>query len=290
MATDKVVVGVDGSPGSAVALAWAAEEADIRGWRLEAVLTWDMLDQHHVDGVRRFDPDYDERSALAALQHHLGEVLGERAVTVERRVVLDRPAQGLLDAGRGAALLVVGARGLGGFKGLLLGSVSQHVLHHATGPVAVVHESSPESDPTRIVVGVDGSPNGAAALRWATLQAAATGARLDLVHAWHPPYVGGEPFVFSPVTYDDCRTGAQLTLDGAVATVDRSALATAPQPVLVDGAAAHALVDASAGASMVVVGARGLGGFAGLLLGSVSTQVTRHAHCPVVVVPADGPG
>lgn len=286
MATNEVVVGVDGSEGSARALTWAADEAQARGWTVVAVLTWDMLDQHHIDGTRHFDPQYDERSALATLDHHVDAVLGPRAEAVQRRAVLDIAARGLLEASADAALLVVGARGLGGFKGLVLGSVSQHCLHHATVPVAVVHELPAATDHPRIVVGVDGSPNGTAALRWAIEQATATGAALEVVHAWHPPYVGGEPYVFSPVPWDDCLRAAEVTLDRAVDLVDLSGLADPPERILVDGSAAHAVVEVSGGASMVVVGARGTGGFAGLLLGSVSDQVARHAHCPVVVVPS----
>lgn len=285
MTSNQVVVGVDGSEGSARALTWAAGEAAARGWDLVAVMTWDLLDQHHIDGQRRFDPDYDEQRAQATLDHHVEHALGERAAAVERRVVLDVATRGLLEASDGAAMLVVGARGLGGFKGLVLGSVSQHCIHHATVPVAVVHDLPSVVGRPRVVVGVDGSANGIAALRWATEQAAATGARLELLHAWHPPYVGGEPFVFNPIPWDDCRAAADLVLDRSLALVDVTELATPPERVLVDGAAAHSVIEASAAASMVVVGARGTGGFAGLLLGSVGNQVARHAHCPVVVVP-----
>lgn len=287
-ADEKVVVGVDGSPGSVRALTWAADVAEARGWQLEAVMVWDLLDQHHVGKANRFDPEYDEEEALAALRHHVEAALGEAAGAVNQRAVLDVTARGLLEAADGAALVVVGARGLGGFKGLLLGSVSQHLLHHATGPVAVVHEAGAPAAVGRIVVGVDGSENGTAALRWAIEHAAATGALVEAVHVWHPPYVGGELFAAAPISYDDCRAAAQLDLERALAAVELGPSAAPPEPVLVQGAAAPALIDASAGATMVVVGARGTGGFAGLLLGSVSTQVARHAHCPVVVVPAGG--
>jgi nucleotide-binding universal stress UspA family protein len=286
-ADEKVVVGVDGSAGSVRALTWAADVAKARGWQLEAVMVWDLLDQHHV-GEHRFDPDYDEQRALAALRHHVEAALGDGADAVSQRAVLDISARGLLEAADGAALVVVGARGLGGFKGLLLGSVSQHVLHHATGPVAVVHEAGAPVASGRVVVGVDGSENGTAALRWAAEHAAATGGLVEAVHAWHPPYVGGELFASVPIAYEDCRAAAQLDLERALGEVAVDPEATPLEPVLVQGAAAPALIDASAGASVVVVGARGLGGFAGLLLGSVSAQVARHAHCPVVVVPVGG--
>lgn len=285
MERNSVVVGVDGSPGSAQALRWAADLARRNGWTVEAVLGWNLLDQHHPDGEDRFDPQYDLAAAEVALDAYVEQALGADATGVLRRAVLDLPASALLEVAEGSALLVVGARGLGGFKRLLLGSVSEHCLHHATGPVAVVHEASTAAAPGRILVGIDGSDNSVAALEWAADRAVAAGATLELVHAWHPPYVGAEPFAFSPYSWDDCEKAGRLTIDAAVARAGIGHLDIVPKVTMVEGSAAHGLVEASAEASMVVVGARGLGGFAGLLLGSVSTQVVRHAHCPVVVIP-----
>src|ERR671917_204581 len=137
----QIVVGVDGSEHSQLALRWAAREARLRGGDLgglTAVLVWDLFNQLHADGSRRFDPDYDDTKADAALLATLQAALGaEAAASVVRRPVCDVPAQGLLGATGAGDLLVVGARGLGGFRGLLLGSVSQQCLHHAPGPVAV---------------------------------------------------------------------------------------------------------------------------------------------------------
>ncbi|HET7720992.1 MAG TPA: universal stress protein, partial [Acidimicrobiales bacterium] len=134
-----IVVGVDGSEGAATALRWAVEEGRIRGWPVTAVAAWALLDQRHVEPDAPFDPDYGADDAAAALAAHVSDALGpERSALVSRRTVNDLPATALLQAAEGADLLVVGARGLGGFKGLLLGSVSQHCLHHAPCPVAVV--------------------------------------------------------------------------------------------------------------------------------------------------------
>jgi nucleotide-binding universal stress UspA family protein len=285
MTTNKVIVGVDGSDPGAQALRWALALADASGWEVEAVLTWGFLDQHHADREDRFDDEYDEAHARAALDAYVVEAVGDAADRVGRRTMCDLPARGLLEAAAGAELLVVGARGLGGFKGLLLGSVSQHCLHHATGPVAIVHggtEGAEASAPGPIVVGVDGSPHGDTALRWALARAAALGTEVHALHAWHPPYFGPDPFAFTPPAWDDCQQAAAKVVAQAVQRAGAS-----PDDVrvtAVDGPAAPVLIEASADASMVVMGARGLGGFSGLLLGSVSTQVARHAHCPVVVV------
>jgi nucleotide-binding universal stress UspA family protein len=130
-----VAVGVDDSDGSRRALEWAAEEARIRGARLRPVLAWSYLEQ--PEG--KFDAAYGEDDALRNLDRFLeaaGVDLGE--LDVERRVICDLPARALLEAAKDADLLVVGSRGSGGFKGLLLGSVSQQVVQHAPCPVTVV--------------------------------------------------------------------------------------------------------------------------------------------------------
>ena len=134
-----IVVGVDGSEPSAEALRWAVREADARDAQVVAVLAWGLFDQYHADGEPRFDPAYDEAAADAALAAYVDRALGaERPGEVVRRPVCDRPAPGLLAAAAGADLLVVGARELGGFRGLLLGSVSQQCAQHAACPVVVV--------------------------------------------------------------------------------------------------------------------------------------------------------
>lgn len=130
-----VVVGVDGSEGSQRALRWAAAEARLRGAPLRVVHVWSYADQ--PGGT--FDPAYGDDDARRLVDDALA-ALGDDAagLTVERVAVCDLPARGLLDAAAGADLLVVGSRGLGGFQGLLLGSVGQQVAHHARIPVVVV--------------------------------------------------------------------------------------------------------------------------------------------------------
>lgn len=141
-----IVVGVDGSPGSRAALAWAIDEAELRQASVVALMAWDYLGQPHpVDGAS-FDPSFDADDARRVVDALVDEVLGDRgrpSVEVERRAVLDLPARALLEASADADLLVVGRRGLGGFKGLLLGSVSQEVLAHAPCPVLVVSDHDP---------------------------------------------------------------------------------------------------------------------------------------------------
>ncbi|WP_374610483.1 universal stress protein [Gordonia sp. (in: high G+C Gram-positive bacteria)] len=137
-----VVVGVDGSPVSDAAVAEAFRQASLRNVPLRAVHTWTPLD---ADALHGYGIGADE---VARMTQDAVEVLAERLagyaqdypdVTIERSVLPEEPAKALLDeAGADASLLVVGSRGRGGFRGLLLGSTSQKVMHHADCPVMVV--------------------------------------------------------------------------------------------------------------------------------------------------------
>jgi len=138
--TPRVVVGVDGSAGSRRALRRAALEATAHEATLEIVLAWGLFDQ---PGDGSFDPHFNAGRARDALQRIVDDEPTPRPADSVLQVVNDLPARALLDAGEGAWMLVVGSRGLGGFQGLLLGSVSQQVVHHAACPVLVVPEPGP---------------------------------------------------------------------------------------------------------------------------------------------------
>jgi nucleotide-binding universal stress UspA family protein len=283
----EIVVGIDGSEDAARALQWAAEEADLHGWSLTAALMWSWLDQYSADlNGPPFDPGYGQQRAADALDTYLARELGaDHAARVGRRVECDLPAKGLLRVAADAKLLVVGARGLGGFKRLLLGSVSDHCLHHATGPIAIIRGQPAPSlgGPSRVVVGVDGSQASDRALAWAVGEARARQAALVAVHAGQVP-AAGELVVFDLGGLED---GARATLDQALARVDTSGLDRPVERRLCCAHPSKALLEEGDGADLVVVGHRGRGGFTGLLLGSVSQQVAHHATGPVVVVRAD---
>ena len=132
----RVVVGVDGSSSSRHALRRAVDEAFAHDATLEVVMAWSLLDQ--MTGAP-FDPNYGDAEARAELERILDEELGDhRPPSTVVRVDNDLPARALLAAANGAWLVVVGDRGLGGFRGLLLGSVSNQVAHHAPCPVLIV--------------------------------------------------------------------------------------------------------------------------------------------------------
>lgn len=282
-----IVIGVDGSEGAGRALQWAVEEGEVHDWPVTAVMAWGLLDQR-VIGDGEFDPGYDAADAERALDSYIADALGpSKAATVRRRAVIDLAPRALLDAAADASLLVVGARGLGDVRGLLLGSVSQQCLHHSPCPIAIVGPDGPTvggESPARVVVGVDGSATARRALEWAVEEARCRRASLEVVQAWHMPYLVGLPYVGVSFDPRGIEEEARAMLEASIASVDTTGLAAPIEPVLVNDGAATAILDTAKGADLVVVGSRGRGGFAGLLLGSVSSRVAQEATCPVVVV------
>jgi nucleotide-binding universal stress UspA family protein len=287
----EIIVGVDGSDSAAEALQWAAREADRHGWPVVAVLAYGLLDQHHVGAEGRFDPHYGEPEALRALHTYVVQAVGAaRAATIERRAVCDLAAPGLLAACSASSLLVVGARGLGGFRGLLLGSVSQRCLHHAPCPVVIVRAPTPSGEGEgvpRILVGIDGSEASLQALQWAVQEARVWGGALEVLHAWQPPAFGhlGTGLSFDPRLFEE---SARAILVEAVDGIDTRGLVRPVERLLWTGGAAWTILEAAKGADLIVVGASGRRGLGGIVLGSVSDQVAHHASCPVVVVRSGG--
>jgi len=137
----RIVVGVDGSEGSKHALRWAAKQASYTGATLEVVAAWDYPATYGWVPVPPEDyalADFAEKSLNDAINEVFGTDVPE---SLQRRVTEGHPAQVLVDASRGAELLVVGSRGYGGFADALLGSVSTYCVHHAHGAVTVIRPS-----------------------------------------------------------------------------------------------------------------------------------------------------
>ncbi|MFC5220306.1 universal stress protein [Streptomyces coerulescens] len=144
--TGRIVVGVDGSDSSKRALRWAVRQAELTGGAVEAVTAWDIPQFH--GSLAWLPPSSSDEGALEArarqeLEAAVEDVVGSRPpVEVRTAVRYGTPASVLLNAAHGASLLVVGSRGLGGFSGLLLGSVAQHCAQHAACPVVVFREGT----------------------------------------------------------------------------------------------------------------------------------------------------
>jgi nucleotide-binding universal stress UspA family protein len=134
-----------------------------------------------------------------------------------------------------------------------------------------------------LVVGTDGSPNANAALQWALDYARRNDTVLRVVHAWHYPYAASEAGAMVAQPLHEFEQAARQVLETSLQTVDTTGVVV--ERSVVQGGAAGVLLDESKSADLLVVGARGHGGFIGLMLGSVATHCARHAHVPTVVVP-----
>jgi len=188
------------------------------------------------------------------------------AVPVSTDLITGAPAPALLREVRTAELVVLGDRGLGGFSGLLVGSVAVQVAAHSPVPVLVAKGRLAEQG--LVVVGVDGSPESLSAVECAFQEAAYRRVELVAVHGW---------------TGADAQ-GAERLLSEAIAGHRERFPDVTVRPEVIHDRPARALVKLSEDAQLVVVGSRGPGGFTGLLLGSVSQQVLHHSRCPVLIV------
>ena len=151
-----------------------------------------------------------------------------------------------------------------------------------TGSDAVTHHTE-----HRIVVGVDGSESSRQALQWAVDEGRQRGSWVEAVHAWQSAYVsGGTMYSVETIGPQIYRDAADAVISETVEAVNAAGLAGPIRKSVPHDTPAHALIEAAKGADLIVVGSRGRGGFAGLLLGSVSQQVVHHAPCPVVVIPS----
>ncbi|MEV6160206.1 universal stress protein [Nonomuraea sp. NPDC052129] len=279
-----IIVGVDGSVTARAAVEWAVNDALRMGEPLRIV--------HAVDRspyqIGRFPnaalPDALRREGQRILREALA-LAHERQPDVEvtTRDIEGAPAEVLREQAKDAAEIVLGSRGLGGFAGALLGSVSAHVAGHVGCPVVVVRG---DHQPVRgeIVVGVDDSPACEPALVYAFQQAELRRSTLRVVHAWQLPVHAYAPE--APYDMDEVRTAQHQTVRDRVGTFKRDY----PQVTVVEDVQpaqpVEALTDASTRADLLVVGSHGHGAAGALLLGSVSRGVLYHTRCPVAVVRA----
>ena len=280
MAVRPVVVGVDGSASAYRAVEWAVGEAHRRGvgLRLVRAFSWTTAD-HPTGWVARYRDemlDVSRRQVARAVRIAADT---RPDVEAESQVAIGAAIEVLSSEARRAQLLVLGDRGLGEVAGLVLGSVAVSLAARGACPVVVVRGERAGADGP-VVVGVDGSPVSEAALAFAFDAAAARGVDLVAVHAWSPTAIDEE--LASLVEWDASAESAVLA--ERLAGWGQKYPQVAVRRTVVRDGAVRALVTASAGAQLVVVGSRGRGNAAGLLLGSVSHGVLHGAHCAVAVV------
>lgn len=283
-----VVVGVDGSDHARQAVRWAAQTAAGRHAPLRLAHAAAVPDLYA--GVLPPTP-----KVLEAVWSRGRDVLAEAkriaessgAVDVETDIDDGTPSVVLLEASKTARMLVLGASGQGRFMSTLaLGSTALQMVAHAQCPVVVVRGEQPDRVTSRapIVVGIDGSPVSEAALAAAFEEASLRGVTLIAVHAYREDF-GDLMFTeVGAVEWEPAEDIERRVLTERLAgwgekypdvVVERQLLRERPR---------HALLKLSGDAQLVVVGSRGRGGFAGLLLGSTSQALVYHAACSVMVV------
>jgi nucleotide-binding universal stress UspA family protein len=222
------------------------------------------------------------RHVLAQAETTLATAQGGSATTdVQTAVEHGSVIPTLTDASTGAQLIVVGSRGQGAFGRLLMGSVSTGMVHHAHCPVVVVHEDGTNRPGAGapVLLGVDGSPASEAATALAFDEASRRGVDLIALHAWSDfgvPTLG--------IDWRDCETEGQEALAERLAGWQERYPDVRVHRRIVCDKPARWLSAESRKAQLVVVGSHGRGGFAGMLLGSVSSAVAQSSSAPVIVV------
>lgn len=283
----RIVVGVDGSAHADRALRWAVRQAQATGASVELVHGYVV---HPHAGMLVYDEREAADATLNAIVERNRTSLDGVRWTAALVPTLWSPAGALEEAGEHADLVVVGSRGLGGFKELLLGATSYRTAAHAAAPVAVIREGFDTEDldgRREVVAGIDDSRAGRRALRWAFEEAARRGVTLTVVHAYPP---STDWLVAGMVTDDDLDAYRTMVRDNAAEMVDH-AITDLAAPADVDvrrvvaaGMPAGVLLDHAGADRLLVVGTRGRGALGRVVLGSVSHQCLHHATGPVVVV------
>ena len=290
--TQPIIVGVDGSPVSLVAVDWAAHTAALRGVALKLVhvlnppVVMAFPEVPMPSGYLQWQEDAG-RSLLAtavktAEEAALAAGTGSRPITVTTEMVSGSSVPALAELSGQAQMIVVGCRGRGALVRGLLGSVSTGVVHHATCPVAVVHDEDPlipHPSKAPVVVGLDGSPASERAVEIAYEEASFRGVDLVAVHAWSDSGV----LEFPGVDWSVLQAEAEETLAERLAGWGERYPDVLVRRVVVADRPAHQLLEQAQTAQLLVVGSHGRGGFAGMVLGSVSTAVVNAARMPVIV-------
>ncbi|EHR50979.1 universal stress protein UspA-like protein [Saccharomonospora marina XMU15] len=287
----KIVAAVDGSASALNAAVWAAAEAEHRGDTLRLVHTYAVPERGYPGFLATF-PEVREgmREQGGQWLREAESAVREAApgVEVETELLEGETVAALLAESRQARMMVLGSRGLGGFTGMLVGSVAVALAAHGISPVVVVRGRRVEDPPPTegpVLVGLDGSADSDAALTFAFEAAAARGVPLVAVHTW------------TDVTFDGAVRTLSMSADPAEVDKEEHALLeqqlgpvrekfpdVAVEPVVVRGRPVRTLLERGEQAQLIVVGSRGRGGFKGMLLGSTSQALVIHAPCPVAVV------
>ncbi|GIH96341.1 universal stress protein [Planobispora siamensis] len=285
--TAHVVVGTDGSPPATAAVEWAAADAGRRGCALRIV---HVCEPWFYDIPLQTPPGFRDSVTeyCRGVIDTAAERARERAPGIEIGTLLEpgRVGEVLRREAEDAEQVVVGSRGLGGFSGLLLGSVSLALAGHVAAPVVVVR-NVPARPRGRIVVGFDGSEHATVALRYAFAEAVRRKAHLRVVHTWRIPPIGPGAMVYTSLV-EDVAAAEHKTAEEELAPWRESHPGVEVEHKVVGGHPVQVICEASREADLTVIGSRGRGAVGSAVLGSVSHGVLHHAHSPVAVVRAPG--
>jgi nucleotide-binding universal stress UspA family protein len=287
MASQPVIVGVDGSPASGSALRWAANEAAQHHVPLHIVNSFaDQRGYAATVAAAAFDrgPMQDAaRKVLARAKADVAAHFTGGEPSEVKTILSDDPAEPtLIDLSRNARMLVVGSRGMGAFKRGLLGSVSTAVARHAHCPVAVIHEENDDTFVTSdrpVVVGVDGTRSSERAIEIAFDEASHRGSELVAVHAWSDASDFEHPLRDWLVS----AANEEAALAESLAGWQEKFPDVTVRRVVEKDRPARNLVKHAEDAGLVVVGSHGRGGFAGMLLGSTSQALLHSVTCPLII-------
>ena len=273
------VVGVNGSAESLDALRWAQELAKRTGAAVRVVSAWSIPPD--PGGGVAYAIESLEEGAQLALESALRNVPAGEVDREGETVLSTSVPWALIDAGANADLLVVGTRPHSRFE-RVLGSVAIQCAQHAQSPFIAVPEASPPPGDL-VAVAYDGSDSSDAALEWAAAITAGGEMTLRVIAVWEP-----NVWRSGPAVADDPVSPEDRAIEGLKATVEAAIPAIGDRveyrPVLASGKVVPHLLEAAEGASLLVMGSRGRGGFAGLLLGSVSQRCLESSPIPVAVI------
>jgi nucleotide-binding universal stress UspA family protein len=297
--SNKILLATDVSKDAELAAKAAVDLSKRTGAELHVVHAWRPLPHYAYPSLvsEGYQPPYEE-GARKILEAQVGRIEEAGISVAEAHLVTGRPADAILDLGEriGAGLIVVGSRGLGPVKRLLVGSVSESIVHHAKCPVLVVRGGAKSWPPVRVVIGEDLSEDAHSAAKLGITLAKLMEAETLLVHTYEgmPPHPETLPQadreLYEAMVEKHLRQ-VEPALEERAAELEQT-YDVRPQVRIVPGESAQVLAEIAEegdGPSLLVVGSRGLGTSERIVIGSVSSKVLRAAGGPVLVCPPGAP-